>query len=200
MTSSPLPYGSAGSIAGSVAGTPGSTPHPRSDIGTPGRFREVDLGSAGGRTSVDESRSSTDGVNTTSEGGHHLNRTVIWGTDVNIKDTKDRFKAFFNTYIEADTGLAKYPRILEQVHEQNEFYLDLDCRDLRDADMALYDQLIRYPQEVIPVFDMVLQEKYVEMFRADPEAPLQVRTHSLDGVSTMRDLNPEGKPAWQRDG
>ena len=195
LTSSPLPYGS----GTGAMGTPGSTPRARSDIGTPGRFREIELGGGstlGGRTSMDDSRSggggasSTDGARTSEHGGHQA-RTVIWGTDVNVKDATDRFRAFFNRFIEAETGQPKYPRILEQVHQQGESYLDLDCRDLAASDARLYDQLKRYPQEIIPIFDVVIDEEYARAFGQEPDVPFQVRTHSLGDVTTMRDLNPE---------
>ena len=58
---------------------------------------------------------------------------------------------------------------------------------------VLYEQLIAYPQEVIPVFDMAATELFIERLPAKAlPSPIQVRPFNLDKMSVMRQMNPEG--------
>lgn len=176
--SSPLPFGS-------PMGTPVSTPNrTRGALGTR-RLREVDLQTT---SSEDHPRGSTD-AHPTSDAGP-LTRTIIWGTSVNVQDTTDKFKRFFNNFLN-EAGQPKYPRLLRLAHDSGESFLDIDCNDLLEHDRGLYTQLVRYPQEVIVIFDAALAELYEHEFRETPLVPLQVRTFNLAAVTSMRDLNPE---------
>ena len=71
--------------------------------------------------------------------------------------------------------------------------LELDCRQLFKFNEEMYHQLIAYPQEVIPMFDLGAAELYVEHHPDSPlKAPIQVRPFNLQKVSAMRQMNPEG--------
>jgi len=78
----------------------------------------------------------------------------------------------------------------------------LDCKNLYDFDRELYQQLINYPQEVIPIFDLVMNEAFQALVGvlAGEEAArnltkrIEVRPFNLVETKTMRNLNPEGKP------
>jgi len=65
----------------------------------------------------------------------------------------------------------------------------------------MYKQLVCYPQEVIPLMDMIVNEIFFELY---PEASLshqiQVRPFNAEKTNTMRLLNPEGlcKTRWNR--
>eukprot|EP00047_Mylnosiga_fluctuans_P002952 m.226726 g.226726 ORF g.226726 m.226726 type:complete len:825 (+) comp11469_c0_seq1:44-2518(+) len=179
--SSPLPFGSS-------QATPHGTPtRSRGDLGGR-RLREVDLVQSSG--SDDPSRTgSTDAIQPTSDGGA-LHRTMIWGTTVNVQDTMAKFTRFFSNFLN-EQGQPKYPRLLTLTHESGESHLDLDCNDLLESDRSLYHQLVRYPQEVITIFDMAIADRYESMFHEAPTVPLQVRTYNLAQVTSMRQLNPE---------
>lgn len=49
-------------------------------------------------------------------------------------------------------------------------FLSIDCGHLKTFDADLYRQLICYPQEVIPTFDMAVNEVFFEKY---PDAQLQ---------------------------
>ena len=48
--------------------------------------------------------------------------------------------------------------------------MNIDCGHLKTFDADLYRQLICYPQEVIPTFDMAVNEVFFEKY---PDAQLQ---------------------------
>lgn len=51
-----------------------------------------------------------------------------------------------------------------------------------------------YPQEVIPTFDMAVNEMFFEKFQeASLEHQIQVRTYNTEKTQNMRSLNPEGE-------
>merc|ERR1719297_274052 len=59
-------------------------------------------------------------------------------------------------------------------------------------DEELYRQLVCYPQEVIPVLDMAVNEMYFNKY-PDSELPhqIQVRPYNAEKTSNMRELNPQ---------
>ena len=77
------------------------------------------------------------------------------------------------------------------------FNLNLDCEKLKSYQSArrLYHQLIRYPQEIIPLMDHCLNEIFLERFE-DAEIPaeesIKVRPFNLGRSVNMRDLDPAG--------
>ena len=58
----------------------------------------------------------------------------------------------------------------------------------------LYDQLIRYPAEVIPILDSTVTEIFIELF---PEVNIyeqliQVRPFNVGRTVSLRELDPSG--------
>lgn len=71
--------------------------------------------------------------------------------------------------------------------------MNIDCGHLKLFDADLYRQLICYPQEVIPTFDMAINEMFFERYpECQLEHQIQVRPFSADKTKSMRMLNPEG--------
>lgn len=103
---------------------------------------------------------------------------VIWGTDVSIGQCKERFKQFlsFSNFnlenldpnelelIKAgnddQAGRRKplYMQKLEEIYTLEDPFLNLNCQHLYEFDKELYRKLVNYPQEVIPIFDMAVNE------------------------------------------
>ena len=72
-------------------------------------------------------------------------------------------------------------------------FLNFNCDHLKEFDADLYRQLVCYPQEVIPIFDMALNELLFSKFTDTAlEHQIQVRPFNADLTRNMRDLNPEG--------
>jgi DNA replication licensing factor MCM4 len=63
---------------------------------------------------------------------------------------------------------------------------------------SLYDQLVRYPQEIVlHVMDFVTTGLFAEMFRDNQvvdveQISFKVRPYNLERSVNLRDLNPEG--------
>ncbi|KAI8835859.1 MCM2/3/5 family-domain-containing protein [Chytriomyces cf. hyalinus JEL632] len=89
-----------------------------------------------------------------------------------------------------------YPNLLRQMKESERTSLNLDCTNLRvyAPTKELYIQLIRYPQEVIPILDHTLMEFWYELFEgeegADLSTGLTVRPFNLERSVNLRDLDP----------
>ncbi|CAH2285145.1 DNA replication licensing factor mcm4 [Pelobates cultripes] len=191
--SSPLTYGTPSSR---VEGTP------RSGIrGTPARQRP-DLGSARKVKQVDlQSDQPVEEELVTSE-QNVGQKLVIWGTDVNVTTCKEKFQRFIQRFIdpnakeEENVGLdlnePLYMQRLEEINMIGEPFLNIDCDHLRTFDQDLYRQLVCYPQEVIPTFDMAANETFFERYPDSIlEHQIQVRPFNAVKTRNMRCLNPE---------
>ncbi|KAI8619810.1 MCM2/3/5 family-domain-containing protein [Chytriomyces sp. MP71] len=89
-----------------------------------------------------------------------------------------------------------YPNLLKQMRIAMKTSLNLDCTNLRvyGPTKELYIQLIRYPQEVIPILDHTLLEYWYELFEGEenmePCGLLTVRPFNLERCVNLRDLDP----------
>ena len=106
----------------------------------------------------------------------------------------------------ADMDPPKYPSVILDTIKRGETSIDLDCLDLHSYDEELYSQLISYPQEIVPLFDIVMNEVAVGLVQQDETLRthllqgaseggdlifrLQVRTYNLRATKTMRGLDP----------
>ena len=80
-----------------------------------------------------------------------------------------------------------------QINVIGEPFLNVNCGHLKEFDADLYRQLISYPQEVIPTFDMAVNELFFERHEnATLEHQVQVRPYNAEMTKNMRSLNPEG--------
>lgn len=128
---------------------------------------------------------------------------VIWGTKVVVSECKDKFKQFLMRYIDPSAQQDEitenmnlneplYMQKLEEIHTLEEPFLNVNCSHLKTFDENLYRQLISYPQEVIPTFDMAINEKYFELYpESQLEHQIQVRPFNAEHTKNMRALNPE---------
>eukprot|EP00055_Hartaetosiga_balthica_P002060 m.2675 g.2675 ORF g.2675 m.2675 type:complete len:846 (-) comp1883_c0_seq1:42-2579(-) len=179
--SSPLPYASTpGSVISQQSPTAFSSP--RRDLGYSRTSREVTEPSSTG----DSQRHST------SEASGTLARTVIWGTDVNVGETSSKFKKFLMEFKdEYNVDVPKYVSLIKQMAIRGTWHLDLDCSDLREYNNDLYTQMMRYPQEVIHVFDRDLEAVFKRLTGEDADEAPQIRPFNLEHDIAMRSLNPE---------
>lgn len=82
-----------------------------------------------------------------------------------------------------------------QIKDTDATHFDLDCQDLRAFDDSLYRQLVRYPQEVVPILDLVIGELFTDNVNSGDVRAIQTRPYNLSQSTNMRDLNPDGKQA-----
>ena len=94
---------------------------------------------------------------------------------------------------ESDDG-AHYLRLLHEIEESQVFNLNIDCQDLFcfEPTRKLYLQLIRYPQEMIPIMDLVVDQVFKRQFGEGSlhDHRIQVRTFNLRECHPVRDLDP----------
>lgn len=195
---SPLNYGTPSSI-GSIR-----TPHSgiqntplklRPDIRIDKRVRQVAVNQLETITEVDsQSESGT---------SHTQAQLMVWGTNVVISECKNKFRLFLQRYIdpeaeqdEVEEGMnlnePLYMQKLDEVNSLEEPFLNVNCAHLKMFDEQLYNQLICYPQEVIPAFDMATNEIFFEKYPAAVlEHQIQVRPFNAEQTRNMRALNPE---------
>uniref|UniRef100_A0AAX7U8H2 DNA replication licensing factor MCM4 n=1 Tax=Astatotilapia calliptera TaxID=8154 RepID=A0AAX7U8H2_ASTCA len=174
--SSPLMYGTPSSR---IEGTP------RSGVrGTPARQRP-DLGSVRKAPQVDlhsEPPSADGAVASESNAGQRL---VIWGTDVNVGTCKEKFQRFLQRFVD--------PTSTEDENAGLDLNEPLYMQKLEESDShCTMVQLTCYPQEVIPTFDMAVNELFFERFPDSfLEYQIQVRPYNAVKTKSMRSLNPE---------
>jgi DNA replication licensing factor MCM4 len=81
------------------------------------------------------------------------------------------------------------------MRHSEEYILDLDCRDFLDFKLTegIYAQLVLFPQEVIPLMDLVVNEIFSEINSENLVSPdsIQVRPNNLLSSVNLRNLNPE---------
>lgn len=157
--SSPLTYGTPSSR---VEGTP------RSGVrGTPMRQRP-DLGSARKGLQVDLQSDGAAAEDTVASEQSLGQKLVIWGTDVNVATCKENFQRFLQCFTdplakeEENVGIditqPLYMQRLGEINITGEPFLNVNCEHIKSFGKNLYRQLISYPQEVIPTFDMAVNE------------------------------------------
>ncbi|XP_070498588.1 DNA replication licensing factor MCM4 [Chironomus tepperi] len=196
---SPLNYGtpsSIGSIRTPHSGIQNTPLKVRPDIRIDKRIRTVNVGGLDTISEVD-SQSESGATNTQSA------QLLVWGTNVVISECKSKFKNFLMRYIdpeieqdEVEEGMnlnePLYLQKLDEVNSLEEPFLNVNCAHLKMFDEQLYNQLICYPQEVIPAFDMATNEIFFEKYPAAVlEHQIQVRPFNAEKTRNMRALNPE---------
>ncbi|GFS77680.1 DNA replication licensing factor mcm4-B [Nephila pilipes] len=195
--SSPLCYGTPSSHSTTGRSVGRGTPiRQRHDIQNERRMRQVNVGAE----NSDPVMSDPAAVHSDNNVGPQL---VIWGTDVEVTKCQSKFKNFIQEYtdlnIESDELMENvdferpfYMQKLEEIFTIEEPFLNVNCDHLNRFDSDLYRQLICYPQEVIPYFDMAVNEIYFERY-PDSQLPhqIQVRPFNAEKTKNLRLLSPE---------
>ncbi|XP_061652360.1 DNA replication licensing factor MCM4 [Phyllopteryx taeniolatus] len=175
---------------------------PRSSIrGTPARQRP-DLGSVRKAPQVELQSEPPSGEGVLASESNAGQRLVIWGTDVNVGTCKEKFQRFLQRFVDPtctddenaglDLNEPLYMQKLEEISVVGDPVLNVSCGHVQAFDAELYRQLISYPQEVIPTFDMAVNELFFERFQdSSLEYQIQVRPYSAVKTRNMRNLNPE---------
>ncbi|ESO98208.1 hypothetical protein LOTGIDRAFT_206222 [Lottia gigantea] len=198
--SSPLNYGTPSSRGPITPRTPGlgATPiRQRPDIRSTKKMKQVAIGGS----DPSEPTKVTSEISSDPNAGPQL---VIWGTDVVVSQCKEKFRRFISKYIDRqsvaddeqfegmDISEPYYLQRLDEIHVIGEPFLNINCSHLREFDPDLYRQLVSYPQEVIPAFDMAINEMFFDRFPDTVlEHQVQIRTFNAEKTKNMRALNPE---------
>jgi DNA replication licensing factor MCM4 len=124
---------------------------------------------------------------------------AIWGSSIQVSEAMKLVFDFVRKFKKEPVvpgAEAYYVRIIRQMYEREIRYLNLDMQNVRAYNEDLFEMVVAYPQETIPLFDAVFQEIYKEMFQTDENAEemdgLAIETRPFNLESTpMRDLDPE---------
>jgi DNA replication licensing factor MCM4 len=82
---------------------------------------------------------------------------------------------------------------LEEIHLLERPFLNVDCAHIKQIDKTMLNQLLAYPQEVIPIFDIAVNELFFTIYEDDTlPHQIQVRPYNVDMFRNMRCLDPEG--------
>ncbi|KAK9177152.1 hypothetical protein WN944_029171 [Citrus x changshan-huyou] len=149
------------------------------------------------------SPSSTDDVPlSSSEAGDDMDEatpTFVWGTNISVQDVKSAIQMFLKHFREKEELLSrseseiykegKYMRAINRVLEIEGEWIDVDANDVFDYDSDLYNKMVRYPLEVLAIFDIVLMD-IVSLINPLFEKHVQVRIYNLKSSTAMRNLNP----------
>jgi DNA replication licensing factor MCM4 len=82
---------------------------------------------------------------------------------------------------------------LEEIHLLERPFLNVNCLHIKQIDKTMLNQLLAYPQEVIPIFDIAVNELFFTIYENDTlPHQIQVRPYNVDMFRNMRCLDPEG--------
>lgn len=134
-------------------------------------------------------------LNPADEGIELGSRSLLWGTNINVQELQLNFRNFLLSYQDPEAPVPEEPLYINKLREittMGMFYLDVNCDQIFQHSRSLYQQLINYPSDVIPQFDLSVNELYREL-RGGEEAGMQedriqVRTTNLRRVTQIRDL------------
>ncbi|KAE9616492.1 putative DNA helicase [Lupinus albus] len=202
FNSDPLsPDDSLSSPIGNTYSSPGASSRrrhrrPRSDAATPTPSRSRQGGAA--------TPTSTDEIPPSSDGGDGLDMgdsrpTYVWGTNISVEEVNDAIQRFLRDFREASSKNdvdelhlhteGKYEKIIKHVIETDGESLDVDAHDVFDHDPDLYTKMVRYPLEVLAIFDLVLMNM-VSRLNPMSEKHIQTQIFNLKTSTSMRNLNP----------
>lgn len=152
-------------------------------------------------------------TNEGTHGTHDLteNNQVLWGTNIILGEVYEKFHNFlfnfkvnkFGEYIREvnynDNDIRIYYLLkIKEIYETNYHTLCVDGKHIFDFDEKLYNQLICFPTEIIPIMDKVATDAYFKYVTTqDPEftgnneiQPITIKFTNLRKLSRMRDLEP----------
>lgn len=138
-------------------------------------------------------------------------QTFIWATTVNVESAQRAFHDFLmnftprhrltyeNTLNEEadgsdDVDTPYYPRVLQQRLMDEQWLLNLDCRNLlaydTDESRRLYSQLIRYPTEMLlHVLDVTVHRLFMELYGEQWLQQLQQSQQQVDPDQILFKVN-----------
>ncbi|RHY26098.1 hypothetical protein DYB32_007873, partial [Aphanomyces invadans] len=128
---------------------------------------------------------------------------VVWGTNVNVAESMRVFRVFLQNFVPREldgSDESYYRKVLRQIHLTQEGVFNLDCQHLlqsTDETKVLYTQLLHFPQVLVRILDMVVQDAYKAMFSDDPDAVNFFRDSVFGGC--MRHGLMDYSPRWTTD-
>ncbi|KAF3323012.1 DNA replication licensing factor MCM4 [Carex littledalei] len=198
-TSSPLPLETPRSHMAGLASTPSTTTRRRGAQHNPSATPSTPLSTDDMVPPYSSDRDDNDNMET--DGQDDTTPVFVWGTNISVQEVNGAILRFLRHFRDtrsasesSDTAdlmsEGKYMRIVHRIMElEGAESLDIDAHDVFEYDPDLYNKMVRYPLEVLAIFDIVLMDLVA---RIDPlfEKHIQTRIHNLKSSVCMRNLNP----------
>jgi DNA replication licensing factor MCM4 len=126
----------------------------------------------------------------------------IWGTEINVHTCRNVFLHFLENFGKKHPTdlLSHYQKTMIDLQKKNQSILNINCSHFKQhpSTQHFYHQLVQFPQDIIPILDIVANESFRKLFPsndsslADQEMNfLQVRLFGLEESCRLRSLNPE---------
>jgi DNA replication licensing factor MCM4 len=116
------------------------------------------------------------GSSTAMQGMNNMNEPssatkVLYGTNINSSEVQQKLRNFLTTFVrvESEDDYSREPFYIErlrEIHETEQYILDVDCDHVFEFDNSLYRQLENYPTDIIPIFDLVVTAVYKDLYLA----------------------------------
>ncbi|KAK9075779.1 hypothetical protein SSX86_004108 [Deinandra increscens subsp. villosa] len=114
----------------------------------------------------------------------------VWGTSISVQDMNAAILMFLRNFRwRDDDEEGKYMKAINHVIDTEGESLDVDANDMFEYDNDLYTKMVRYPLEVLAIFDIVLMDM-VSRIKPLFEKHIQARIFNLKSSTSMRNLNP----------
>ena len=171
--------------------------------------RWVGLTALIGRQSVDPSgrfpslaptTTATMALPTDSQFAEEEDQTVIWGTTINVEHVLTHFRDFLRSFTLPEGHTPLYTELLEQIRMTETFVINIDLRHVRSFSEGLYQELIQYPQEMLNLLDIVVNDLFQQLseeaghqIEGEIVHRIQPRPFGVDPgqeYRSMRDLQP----------
>lgn len=106
--------------------------------------------------------------------------------------TREKFEEFFHNFIDPHTAEPMYPQQLREIVQSSSDNININCKNIFANNPELYSELVNFPTEVIPIFDLCINRiRNEELGGGDEAKRIQVRPFELHETRNMRILNPE---------
>lgn len=129
-------------------------------------------------------------------GPEDISRSVLWGTDINVDEIQVKFRNFLLNYTEEDSmsDTPNYIQLLNEIRQTEIYVLTVNCDHIYLFDRTLYQQLVNYPSDIIPLFDLAANDLFRQLNgdgTLEDDFKIQVRTNKLRHITSMRELGPD---------
>ena len=116
--------------------------------------------------------------------------TFVWGTNISVEDVNEAIYRFLKHFRDSSTASQSEDGLLKEGKYEIAIKR-VNARDVFDYDSDLYTRMVRYPLEVLAIFDIVLMNM---VGRINPlfENHIQTRIFNLKSSTSVRNLNPSG--------
>jgi DNA replication licensing factor MCM4 len=134
--------------------------------------------------------------------GSDVDQSVIWGTSVQVSKLTHQATLFVHEFkLPGEQDKYLYRELLEECLKNSTLCVNLDAEHLFEFDRELYEKMIQYPQEVVPLLDNAFNKCADEWFEhlisdlrqnsGNQEPHVVVRPFNLRDKQPLRLLDPK---------